>query len=107
MIATLAIDDVEGTHRHRRLARAATPMSSLRRHARLRSRSGSLHRRFKFRRQLLREQARASTQSRRRRFPGRPPSRRRRNAVSRKRLRNMEATEIRMQKYMRVRECDT
>lgn len=53
-----------------------------RRHARSRSRSGSLHRRFKFRRRLLREQARASTQSRRRRFLGRPPSRRRRNAGS-------------------------
>lgn len=85
------------------------PTSSLRRRNVTRAipqRFASPPRRFKFSRRLLREQARASTQSRRRRFPGRSPSRRRRNAASRKRLQNAKATEItniRMQKRSRVR----
>jgi len=66
--------------RRRRYASSSAPWHALylnvvaaasRRHAR------SFRRHFKFRRRLLREQARASTQSRRRRFPGRSPSRRR------------------------------
>lgn len=111
-IATLAIGGVEDAHRHRDiLARVATPTSTMRRHARSRTRSGLLHRCFKFRRRLLRERGSClATQSRRRRFPGRRPSQRRHNAVSRKRLRNAEATEItniRMQKCSRARVSNT
>lgn len=67
-----------------------------RRHARSRD-PDSLHRRFKFRRRLLREQARASTQSQRRRFPGRPPSRRNRRfpeAIAKKRRLRKSRTSI-------------